>query len=120
MRIIEEEDLCGNSTRKGAYLHDKLSELMDRHPCVGEVRGMGLFQGAELVADRDTREPLPEKMVQAVLADCLAQGVIVGASNRSMPGYNNTLLFAPALIATKDDLDEIVGAVGKALRKVCG
>jgi taurine-pyruvate aminotransferase len=104
----------------GAYLHEKLLGLMDRHPCIGEVRGMGLFQGAELVADRATREPLPEQMVQAVVADCLAQGVIIGASNRSMPGYNNTLLFAPPLIATKDDLDQVVEAVGKALGRVCG
>jgi taurine-pyruvate aminotransferase len=120
MAIIEEEDLCGNSARMGAYLHEKLLGLMDRHPCIGEVRGMGLFQGAELVADRATREPLPEQMVQAVVADCLAQGVIIGASNRSMPGYNNTLLFAPPLIATKDDLDQVVEAVGKALGRVCG
>jgi taurine-pyruvate aminotransferase len=35
-----------------------------------------------------------------IVADCMAQGVIIGASNRSMPGFNNTLLFAPALIAT--------------------
>jgi taurine-pyruvate aminotransferase len=55
-----------------------------------------------------------------VVADCLAQGVIIGASNRSMPGYNNTLLFAPPLIATKDDLDQVVEAVGKALGRVCG
>ena len=120
MRIIEDEDLCGNSVRMGAYLNGLLTELMARHPCIGEVRGMGLFQGAELVADRDTREPLAEKLVQAVVADCLAQGVIIGASNRSMPGYNNTLLFAPALIATQDDLDQIVGAVDAALGRVVG
>jgi len=120
MRIIEDEDLCGNSVRMGAYLNGLLTELMARHPCIGEVRGMGLFQGAELVADRDTREPLAEKLVQAVVADCLAQGVIIGASNRSMPGYNNTLLFAPALIATRDDLDQIVGAVDAALGRVVG
>ena len=50
----------------------------------------------------------------------MVQGVIIGASNRSMPGYNNTLLFAPALIATRDDLDQIVGAVDVALERVCG
>ena len=111
MAIIEEEDLVGNSARMGLVLREKLDALMERHACVGEVRGMGLFHGAELVADRDTREPLPEKMVQAVVADCLAQGVIIGASNRSMPGYNNTLLFAPALIATEGDLEQVVSAV---------
>jgi len=120
MRIIEDEDLCGNSTRMGDYLQDKLLELMDKHPCIGDVRGKGLFAGAELVADRTTREPLPEKQVMGIVADCMAQGVIIGASNRSMPGFNNTLLFAPALIATKDDLDQIVSAVDKAIVKVVG
>jgi taurine-pyruvate aminotransferase len=118
MAIIEEEDLCGNSTRMGTYLHAKLRELQDKHPCIGEVRGLGLFQGAELVADRQTREPLEEKKVQAIVADCMAQGIIIGASNRSMPGFNNTLLFAPALIATEADLDQVVEAVDGAIERV--
>ncbi len=118
MAIIEEEDLCGNSARMGLVLREKLDALMERHGCVGEVRGMGLFHGAELVADRETREPLPERMVQAVVADCLAQGVIIGASNRSMPGFNNTLLFAPPLIATEGDLEQVVSAVDGALGRV--
>ncbi len=118
MAIIEEEDLCGNSARMGEHLQMRLNELMEKHACVGEVRGKGLFAGAELVADRSTREPLPEKQVQAILADCMAQGVIIGASNRSMPGFNNTLLFAPALIATADDLDQIVAAVDGAIGRV--
>ena len=120
MRIIEDEDLCGNSIRMGVHLQDKLRELMDKHECIGDVRGKGLFAGAELVVDRETREPLDEKKVMAVVADCMAQGVIIGASNRSMPGFNNTLLFAPALIATTDDLDQIVGAVDAALGRVVG
>ena len=118
MAIIEEEDLCGNSVRTGAYLNQRLHDLMERHALIGEVRGMGLFQGAELVADRDTREPLDERKVQAVVGDCLRQGVIIGASNRSMPGFNNTLLFAPALIATPDDIDEVIAAVDAALTRV--
>ncbi len=120
MQITDEEDLLGNSARMGDYLHGKLRELMDRHAIIGEVRGMGLFQGAELVADRATREPLEEKKVQAVVADCMAQGVIIGASNRSMPGLNNTLLFAPALIATASDLDQVVEAVDGALARIAG
>lgn len=120
LRIIEEEDLCGNSARMGVYLQEKLSELMDRHPNIGEVRGKGLFAGAELVADRTTREPLDEKLVMAITGNCMAQGVIIGASNRSMPGFNNTLLFAPSLIATKDDIDQITDAVSKAITTILG
>ncbi|MBP1804982.1 aspartate aminotransferase family protein [Rubellimicrobium aerolatum] len=120
LAITEEENLLANSTRMGAYLSSQLQTLMSRHPAIGEVRGLGLFQGAELVADPTTREPLPEKQVQAIVADCLAQGVIIGASNRSMPGFNNTLLFAPALIATEGDIDQIVNAVDGAIGRVVG
>ena len=102
----------------GNRLHQNLLDLMNKHECIGEVRGMGLFQGAELVKSRETREPMDEKRVMAVVADCLKNGVIIGASNRSMPGFNNTLLFAPALIATADDIDQITDAVDQALTRV--
>ena len=118
MRIIEEENLCENSAAMGNRLHQNLLDLMNKHDCIGEVRGMGLFQGAELVKSRETREPMDEKRVMAVVADCLKNGVIIGASNRSMPGFNNTLLFAPALIATADDIDQITAAVDQALTRV--
>ncbi|OUD10154.1 aspartate aminotransferase family protein [Marivivens niveibacter] len=118
MKIIEDENLCDNSTAMGQRMNDNLKALMDKHACIGEVRGMGLFQGAELVQSRETREPMDEKRVMAVVADCLKQGVIIGASNRSMPGFNNTLLFAPALIAGADDIDAITDAVDQALTRV--
>jgi taurine-pyruvate aminotransferase len=93
---------------------------MDKHAHIGDVRGMGLFRGIELVQDRETKVPTPEKQVQAIVADCMKQGVIIGATNRSVPGFNNTLLFAPALIATKDDIDHICAAVDGAITRVLG
>ena len=50
----------------------------------------------------------------------MAQGVIIGATNRSLPGKNNTLCFSPALIATKDDIDQIISAVDGAMGRVLG
>lgn len=120
LRIIEDEDLLGNTVRMGDYMLDQLGGLMDRHKVIGQVRGKGLFVGAELVVDRSTREPMPEKQVQTVVADCMAQGVIIGATNRSLPGYNNTLCFSPALIAKKDDIDQILSAVDGALTRAFG
>lgn len=120
MRIIEDENLLENTTLMGAHMLDNLNALAEKHAVIGQVRGKGLFCGAELVADRATKEPANEKMVQAVVADCMAQGVIIGATNRSLPGFNNTLCFSPALISTKDDLNQITDAVDRALTKVFG
>ncbi|MDO5605646.1 MAG: aminotransferase class III-fold pyridoxal phosphate-dependent enzyme [Paracoccus sp. (in: a-proteobacteria)] len=118
MRIIEDEGLLENCTAMGARLMANLNELMTRHEVIGDVRGKGLFCGAELVADRATKEPLSEALTAAVVADCMAQGVIIGMTNRSLPGFNNTLCFAPPLIATADDIDRITAAVDGALTRV--
>ncbi len=120
MRIIEDENLLENTVKMGARMLDNLNALAEKHAVIGHVRGKGLFCGAELVADRLTKEAADEKMVQAVVADCGAQGVIIGATNRSLPGLNNTLCFSPALISTADDIDNITNAVDKALTKVFG
>jgi taurine-pyruvate aminotransferase len=119
MAIIEDEDLLGNVQTMGDYLDEKLSALSAKHAIIGEVRGKGLFQGVELVSNRDTREPLPEKMVQAIVADCMAKSaVIIGATNRSLEGLNNTLCLSPAYISKKGDLDEIVTAIDGAMTRV--
>lgn len=120
MRIIEEERLIENTTVMGARLLRNLAELQSRHSVIGDVRGLGLFCGAELVKDRQTREPADEKQVQAVIAECLSRAVIIGATNRSIPGLNNTLCLSPALIATADDIDRITTTIDAALQKVFG
>ncbi len=118
MRIIEDENLLDNTTIMGEYLLDNLRTLQEKHAVIGDVRGKGLFVGAELVSDRDSKEPVDEKLAQAVVADCMAQGVIIGVTNRSVPGYNNTLCLSPALISTTDDIDQITAAIDRALGKV--
>jgi taurine-pyruvate aminotransferase len=120
LSIIEEENLLDNTTAMGDYMLGKLGELADKHTAIGQVRGKGLFLGAELVEDRDTRAPMPEARVQAVVKDCMEQGVIIGMTNRSLPGKNNTLCFSPALIARKDDIDHICDAVDSAMGRVFG
>jgi taurine-pyruvate aminotransferase len=120
MRIIEDEGLLDNTLVMGDRLVGNLQALAERHRVIGDVRGKGLFCGAELVADRTTKEPADEKKVAAVVADCNAQGVIIGMTNRSIPGLNNTLCLSPALIATPDDIDQITGAIDKALLRVFG
>ncbi len=120
MAIIEEENLLDNCNAMGARMMDNLSALMDKHRVVGDVRGKGLFCGIELVSDRISKEPVPEATIAQVAAECGAQGVIIGAANRSIPGMNNYLCFSPALIATADDIDQITDAVDVALGRVYG
>jgi taurine-pyruvate aminotransferase len=120
MRIIEDEGLLANTDAMGDRLIGNLRGLMDKHRVIGDVRGKGLFCGAELVADRLTKEPAEEKKVMAVVADCMAQGIIIGATNRSLNGLNNTLCLSPALIATPDDIDQITDGIDGALGRVFG
>ena len=120
MRIIQDEGLLDNTLAMGARMIENLNALSEKHAIIGQVRGKGLFCGAELVSDRASKEPAPEKQVQAVVADCMAQGVIIGATNRSLPGLNNTLCFSPALISGADDIDQITDAVDQALTRVFG
>ena len=120
MRIIEDENLLQNTLTMGARLMNNLHGLAEKHKVIGDVRGKGLFCGAELVSDRQTKEPADEKMVAAVVADCMAQGLIIGMTNRSLPGFNNTLCLSPALIASANDIDEITDGIDKALIKVFG
>ena len=120
MAIIEEEGLLENCTAMGERMMANLQALMERHEVIGDVRGKGLFLGCELVKDRETKAPVDEADIAAVVADCGAQGVIIGAANRSVPGRNNVIAFSPALIATADDIDPITTAVDTALTKVFG
>jgi len=113
--IIEEENLLKNAVDMGAYLMEGLRGLKDKHPLVGDVRGLGLFAGLELVKDRSTREPVAEAVPMKILADCLSQGVMVGRTNRSFRDLNNTITLSPAFIAVRSDIDEIVAALDHAL-----
>ena len=118
MKILEEENLLQNTRERGAQLMARLEGIKARHAIVGDVRGMGLFQGVELVADRETKEPLDEKIVAKVVAAVGARGVMIGMTNRSLPGLNNTLCLSPALIATAADIDAIADAIDAAIAEV--
>jgi len=120
MRIVEEEGLLQNTLDMGARLMGNLHALAETHRVIGDVRGKGLFCGAELVADRQTKEPLPEKTVAAVVAATMARGVQIGMTNRSLPGLNNTLCLSPALVVSAAEIDRITDAIDGALSEVCG
>jgi taurine--2-oxoglutarate transaminase len=120
IQIYQEDNLIENSEKMGKYLLEKSLELKDKHPCVGDVRGLGLFVGLELVKNKKTREPimpvaakiLPGLNPKLEVAKRLGElGMMaMGAS----PG--NTIAMAPALIITKDEIDEGVAIMDQALQ----
>ena len=109
LKIIEENDLVGNAKRVGAHMQKRLRELAD-HELVGEVRGVGLIAGVELVADKATRAPWKNAGALGLLVNGHLQenGVI----SRNM---GDTLGFCPPLIITESQVDDMVAAVKKAL-----
>ncbi|WP_051305361.1 aminotransferase family protein [Desulfogranum mediterraneum] len=115
-RIIEDENLVENSREIGAYMISKLEELK-KFDCVGDIRGEGLFGGIEFVTNRETKEPITEGQMAALMGNVMAQGVIVGRTNSSFHGLNNIMNFAPCLIITKEQVDTVVGAVAAAIEK---
>ena len=120
LQIYQEDNLIENSEKMGQYLLEKAMELKDKHPCIGDVRGLGLFVGLELVKNRRTREPImpmdaklrPGLNPKLEVAQKLAQlGMMAMAAN---PG--NVIAVAPALIVTKDEIDEGMGIMDEALK----
>ena len=107
-----EERLCEQSLEKGAYLMDRLNQLKRDQAIVGEVRGLGLMVGIELVTD-DKRTPGTAE-AEAVRDHCLAAGVLVGVGGV----YGNVVRVQPPLVITKHQLDVAVDAIAHAIERV--
>jgi 4-aminobutyrate aminotransferase-like enzyme len=108
--LIEEERLMENAQTVGAHFRAGLEALKEKHAAVGDVRGMGLMQGVELVKDRKTKAPAPE-MANQVLERCRSNGLIVGKGGL----YANVIRMSPPLNIPKSDVDAALGALDKSL-----
>lgn len=117
--IYQTDNLIENSKNMGAYLLEKAQELKEKHPCVGDVRGLGLFVGLELVKNQKSKEPMvpvggkirPGMNPKLEVAKKLGElGMMAMAAN---PG--SVIAMAPPLIITKDEIDEGVAMMDQAL-----
>ena len=113
IEVIEEDDLRTNAAIVGGYFRQKLDELQEKHPLIGEVRGMGLMQALELVEDRDTKQPAA-KQTNAVLEECRKAGLLVGKGGL----YGNVIRMSPPLNITKGDVDEAFRMLDQAFTAV--
>ncbi len=110
IKVIEDEDLRHNSAVVGAHFREKLEGLKEKHPVIGDVRGMGLMQALELVKDRDTKEPHPQAVLR-VFEETKRRGVLIGKGGL----YGNVIRTGIPLIATKDHVDELIAALDAGL-----
>jgi 4-aminobutyrate aminotransferase len=113
IRVIEEGDLKRNATEVGGYFRQRLDDLKDKYQVIGDVRGMGLMQGVELVKDRETKEPAPAAVL-TVLEETKKQGVLIGKGGL----YGNVIRTGLMLNSTKDHVDELVAALDAGLAQV--
>jgi 4-aminobutyrate aminotransferase-like enzyme len=111
IRVIEEEDLKRNAAEVGGYFRGRLDELKQKHAVIGDVRGLGLMQALEFVKDRETKEPHPTAVVN-VFEETRRRGVLLGKGGL----YGNVIRTGMPLIATKDDVDELIAALDGALQ----
>ncbi|MBE9556340.1 MAG: aspartate aminotransferase family protein [Proteobacteria bacterium] len=108
IEIIEDEGLVENAAAMGTHALERLFELMDRHPAIGDVRGRGLLMGVELVTDRDSREP------DAALAeDILYRAMDRGLSFKTTMG--NVLTLTPPLTISRDQMDAAIDILDACL-----
>nr|WP_202327584.1 MULTISPECIES: aspartate aminotransferase family protein [unclassified Mesorhizobium] len=113
--IVEQEDLPGNARDVGAFFQAQLQERFAQLPIVGEVRGVGLMGAVEFVADRDNRKRFdPSLKIGARISKAARERGLIA---RAMP-HGDILGFAPPLVATKGEVEEIVAIAEMAARSV--
>jgi taurine--2-oxoglutarate transaminase len=116
LRVIQEENLLDHVNEIGRYLGQGLEVLGRKHPCVGDVRGLGLFWTVELVKDRQTKAPVrkqTQKYAPTVVSEIAK--FLLDEKNIYVPGDKFGLWIVPPLVVTKDEIDFLLAAIDEAL-----
>ena len=112
INFMEKENLPARATETGNYAMTKLRALQKHHPLIGEVRGLGLMIGVELVKDEKLTPATTE--AEAIRDALLRNGVLVGVGGI----YGNVIRFQPPLIITRKQIDQAIDAFAAALQEV--
>jgi len=114
MDVIEEEGLQENAGRAGQHLLDGLKGLMAKYPLIGDVRGLGLYIGVELVVDRQTLEPATEH-ADYIINRMRDHGILISTDGP----LENVLKMKPPIVFSEKNADEIVYALDRILQEDC-
>jgi len=112
LKVIRDEGLQEHSKTVGALLKQELAALAQRHECVGDVRGAGLFIGFELVSDRE-KKTADKPLALTVIEHLREERVLTSVAGP----YGNVLKLRPPLAFQTQDIDWLVGALDKALTR---
>ncbi len=112
IEFMEKENLPARAAETGNYAMAKLRELQKQNPLIGDVRGLGLMIGVELVKDEKLTPAASE--AEAIRDALLRQGVLVGVGGV----YGNVIRFQPPLIITREQIDRAIKAFASALAEV--
>jgi 4-aminobutyrate aminotransferase len=111
--LIEEERLMDNAAELGARFREGLEGLKEKYEPVGDVRGMGLMQGFEMVKSKKTKEPAPD-LTNQLMERTRANGLLIGKGGL----YGNVIRMSPPLNITRDNVDTAVAILDKSLGEV--
>lgn len=117
VETYERENLIEHAGEVGAYLGDRLNELAENHPSVGDVRGVGLFRGIELTKSAEGRVPFGNREDKISTGTTIVDEVTQNAYDRGVYVANmiNTLIIAPPLSIAESDIDEAISVLDEAL-----
>jgi taurine-pyruvate aminotransferase len=118
LEIMEKENLFDRSRDLGNQVLNELTNLLQNHPFVGDVRGKGLLIGIELVKDKKTKEPLEVALVNQVISSCKQEGLLIGKNGATVAGYNNVLTLSPPLNIELKDIQFIVKTISDSINKI--
>ncbi|HEX9044839.1 MAG TPA: aminotransferase class III-fold pyridoxal phosphate-dependent enzyme [Candidatus Limnocylindrales bacterium] len=118
LRILEDEDLVAASAAKGERLKALLRERLGGHPHVGEIRGLGLMVGLELVADRESRAPFPRavRVAEGIVRRARERGLLVYSGTGNADGVDgDVILLGPPFVVTDAELVTIATELAAAI-----
>lgn len=124
LAVVQElldRDLVAQSACRGEYLAERLCSAFAQHPHVGDIRGRGLFQGVEFVADRASKTPFPKErgIAGKLKKAAFAEGLICYPMPGTRDGQNGDhVLLAPPFIASESELDQAIEALARAIKAV--
>jgi adenosylmethionine-8-amino-7-oxononanoate aminotransferase len=120
LAYIAKRGLIARAARMGPFLGESLGRLR-RHAIVGDIRGIGMMWGIEIVKARATREPFAPglKVARRIYDACMAEGVIVYPGSGTRDGQDGDhFIIAPPFTIERDEIDELVGRVDRGLEAV--